>query len=147
MTSDRAPTEIADVDERLVTRLAGGLIVDMGPPDYETRIAILRSKCDEREVRLAAAVIDALGRMTFANVRELQGALNRLIAHRELEQRDLTVADVALLLGGTPNGKNGAVSGEYHAFLTGVQRVVSENAWRVRLAEGIAYWRGEGYRV
>ncbi len=148
MTSDRPPTDIADVDERLLTRLSGGLIVDIGSPDYETRVAILRGKCEERDVRFAAGVLDALARMTFANVRELQGALNRLIAHQSLEAGELTVGDVALVLGGPVNGRHGgAEGGGYHAFLTGVQRVVSENAWRVRLAEGIAYWRGEGYRV
>ena len=47
MTSDRPPTEIADVDERLIQKLSGGLIVDIGTPDYETRVAILRAKCDE----------------------------------------------------------------------------------------------------
>src|SRR6185436_1731172 len=51
MTSDRPPAEIPDVDDRLITRLAGGLIVDIGAPDIETRIAILRAKCDERGVR------------------------------------------------------------------------------------------------
>src|SRR6185312_10152169 len=45
MTSDRPPSDIADVDERLLTRLSGGLIVDMGMPDYETRMAILNAKC------------------------------------------------------------------------------------------------------
>ncbi|HKG95944.1 MAG TPA: DnaA/Hda family protein, partial [Gemmatimonadaceae bacterium] len=48
MTSDRPPAEIPDVDDRLVHRMAGGLVVDVGPPDYETRVAILRSKCEER---------------------------------------------------------------------------------------------------
>src|SRR5829696_783574 len=51
MTSDRPPSEIADVDERLVSRLAGGLIVDIGTPDYETRVAILRNRCEERGTR------------------------------------------------------------------------------------------------
>ena len=46
LTSDRPPAEIADVDERLLTRLTGGLIVDIGPPDYETRLAILQRKCE-----------------------------------------------------------------------------------------------------
>lgn len=150
MTSDRPPSDIADVDERLLTRLAGGLIVDIGAPDYETRVAILRSKCEEREVRFAAGVIEALAKMTFGNVRELQGALNRLIAHQTLDEGELTVADVTMLLGGTTPTRATVEkenSGEYLAFLTGVQRVVSENAWRVRLGEAIAYWRGEGYRT
>ena len=150
MTSDRPPSDIADVDERLLNRLAGGLIVDIGAPDYETRVAILRSKCEEREVRFATGVIEALAKMTFGNVRELQGALNRLIAHQTLEEGELTVDDVAMLLGGTTTTRSTVErdnSGEYLAFLTGVQRVVSENAWRVRLGEGIAYWRGEGYRT
>jgi chromosomal replication initiator protein len=60
MTSDRPPNEIADVDERLVSRLAGGLIVDIGPPDYETRAAILRNKCEERGVTLRPNVLDEL---------------------------------------------------------------------------------------
>src|SRR6266550_8111241 len=84
MSSDRPPAEIADVDERLITRLAGGLIVDMGAPDYETRMAILNAKCGERGVRFRGGVIDELARLEFKNVRELQGALNRLIAYQTL---------------------------------------------------------------
>ncbi len=84
MASDRPPNEIADVDERLVTRLSGGLIVDIGAPDYETRIAILRAKCAERNVRLADGVVEELARYEFSNVRELQGSLNRLVAQQAL---------------------------------------------------------------
>src|ERR687891_1767670 len=50
LTSDRPPAEIADLDDRLTTRFSGGLLVDMGAPDYETRVAILRRRCDERDV-------------------------------------------------------------------------------------------------
>ena len=85
MASDRPPNEIADVDERLVSRLAGGLIVDIGAPDYETRVAILRRKCAERGVEFRADVLDELGHLDFANVRELQGALNRLIAEQSVK--------------------------------------------------------------
>ena len=59
MTSDRPPNEIPDVDERLITRLSGGLIVDIGAPDFETRVAILRAKCDERGVRTVGAAMTA----------------------------------------------------------------------------------------
>jgi chromosomal replication initiation ATPase DnaA len=49
----------------LLTRLSGGLIVDMGAPDYETRMAILHAKCEERGVRFRAGVIDEVGRIEF----------------------------------------------------------------------------------
>ena len=78
MTSDRPPAEIPDVDERLISRLSGGLIVDIGVPDYETRVAILREKCEERSLSFAPGVIEELARVEFANIRELQGAMNKL---------------------------------------------------------------------
>src|SRR5688572_15266685 len=84
MTSDRQPSDIPDVDERLITRLSGGLIVDIGAPDFETRVAILRAKCDERGVRFQGGVIEELSTLEFGNIRELQGALNKLIATQTL---------------------------------------------------------------
>src|SRR3954454_12430660 len=75
MTSDRPPSEISDVDERLVSRLSGGLIVDIGAPDFETRVAILREKCEERKISFAPGVLEELARVEFANARELQGAM------------------------------------------------------------------------
>jgi chromosomal replication initiation ATPase DnaA len=145
MTSDRPPSEIADVDERLLTRLAGGLIVDIGAPDYETRVAILRSKCEERHVRFEAGVVEELGRIAFGNVRELQGALNRLIAYQSLEGGQLTALDVSGIIGRPPEPR----AGEFELFVSGIHRTVAQHveAWQARLGEAIAYWRGEGYRV
>jgi chromosomal replication initiation ATPase DnaA len=153
MTSDRPPTEIADVDERLVTRLAGGLIVDIGAPDYETRVAILRSKCEERNVELRPRVIEELAQIEFTNVRELQGALNRVIAQQQLGG-PVKTDQVRIVLGEpapawrapTPAKERG---GEYLSFLSEVTSVVTQNveAWRLRIGEAIAYWNGEGYRT
>jgi chromosomal replication initiator protein DnaA len=153
MTSDRPPSEIADVDERLLTRLSGGLIVDIGAPDYETRIAILRSKCEERGLHFRTGVIEELAKIEFANVRELQGALNRLSAFQALGQQSVGAPDVRMILGaqGTaslpiPASKS---SGEFQSFLSDVAIAVAQHVevWKARVGEAIAYWSGEGYRT
>src|SRR5919112_227713 len=59
---------IDDVDERLIQKLSGGLIVDIGVPDYETRVAILRAKCEEKGVSFEPGVIEELARVEFSNV-------------------------------------------------------------------------------
>jgi chromosomal replication initiator protein DnaA len=153
LASDRPPSEIADVDERLITRLAGGLIVDMGVPDLETRVAILRSKCEERGVQFDPEVLEELALLVAANVRELQGALNRLIAHQSLGDAPLRAEDVPGIFGiaarpraGTPAGGS---SGEFLNFVSGIATAVAETMepWKVRLGEAMAYWSGEGYRT
>lgn len=153
MTSDRPPSEIADVDARLITRLSGGLIVDIGSPDYETRMAILKAKCEQRGVRFGPGVIDEVGRIEFKNVRELQGALNRLIAFQALGQEEPTPEKVALVLGDLADQRGRIapvrVSGEFASFVSGVASVVAQHVdqWKQRLAEAIAYWQSEGFRV
>ncbi len=99
LASDRPPAEIDDLDARLLSRFSGGLIVDIGQPDYETRVAIMRRKAEDRGGRLAPGVAEAIGRHPFRNVRELQGALNRLLATQELEARIVEVSELSELLG------------------------------------------------
>lgn len=157
MSSDRPPAEIADVDERLITRLSGGLIVDIGTPDFETRIAIMRAKCEERGVKFWPGVIEELGRLEFRNVRELQGALNRLIAFQTLGGEQIKPEDVLTVLGDLPEAKAAAQGAtvaaakgsEFQSFLSDIATAVAQHveAWKVRTAEAIAYWTGEGYRT
>ncbi len=152
MTSDRPPADIADVDERLISRLSGGLIVDIGPPDYETRVAILRAKCEERKVTFGPGVIEELARMEYANVRELQGALNRLVAQQTVDGH-LTPSGVAALVGTPePAPARAQMSGkrnEFFSFLTDIASAVAAQIepWKVRVGEAVAYWSGEGYRT
>src|SRR6059036_3855873 len=82
LTSDRPPPEIQDLDERLISRLSGGLVVDIGAPDYETRVAILRRKAEERGASFGPGVLEAVADAPLTNVRELMGAVNRLMAHQ-----------------------------------------------------------------
>ena len=153
LTSDRPPAEIADLDERLITRFSGGLLVDMGTPDYETRVAILRRRCAERDVEFAAGVVEEVARVGFANVREMQGAINRLIAFQTLGEGDVTVASIRGLLGDRGNGAGPSrltpKSGEYENFLSGLAVAVAQHvdARRVKLVESTAEWRTQGYRT
>ena len=151
LTSDRPPAEIADLDERLITRLTGGLVVDVGTPDYETRVAILRSKCDERGVQFEAGVLDEVARINFTNVRELQGALNRLVAVQTLEETPVTPRSVRELLGEKPDTPllvpSQARGQEFASFLSDLSEVVAQHidSWRVRVVEAMTYWHQLGY--
>jgi chromosomal replication initiator protein DnaA len=150
MTSDRPPNEIADVDERLISRLSGGLIVDIGAPDYETRVAILRAKCGERNTSFAPGVIEELARLEYSSVRELQGALNRLVAQQTLDGT-LTPSQVGALVGAPDPApaQSGSARDEFFSFLTDIASAVAAQIepWKVRVGEAVAYWGGEGYRT
>lgn len=100
LTSDRPPAEIAALDERLLRRFAGGLVIDMTAPDYETRAAILRRRADERGARFERGVLEAVAGLPIDNVRELIGALNRLIACQAVSDRPIDAAQAELLVGG-----------------------------------------------
>ena len=152
MASDRPPSEIADVDERLVTRLAGGLTVDIGLPEYETRVAILRNKCAEREMTFASGVLEELARMPCGSVRELQGALNRLAAHEALGDRPVTPQHVRSIVSGRPTPGFGSPAptlsnDEFAVFISDIAVAVAQHVegWRVRLGERIAHWQRAGY--
>ena len=140
LTSDRPPSEIPDVDDRLISRLSGGLIVDVTAPDYETRVAILRNNCEERRLAFKGGVLEELARFNFQNVRELQGALNRLVAHQTVSVESPAVKSP------TPTPRP---TGEFEDFLSEVTIVVQAHveAWQARIKEAIQYWSGEGYRT
>ncbi|MGH7700844.1 MAG: chromosomal replication initiator protein DnaA, partial [Gemmatimonadales bacterium] len=99
LTSDRPPSEIADLDERLISRFSGGLVVDIGVPDYETRVAILRRKAEERGVSFQPGVLEAVAGVEYANVRELMGGLNRLVAYQAVNETPLNAEMARQVLG------------------------------------------------
>jgi chromosomal replication initiator protein len=152
MTSDRPPSDIPDVDERLITRLSGGLIVDIGPPDYETRVAILRGKCEERGVKFPPGVIDELSTLAFNNIRELHGALNRLIAVQTLGGEQITREQVRAMFPPAPPRASSQVAkprASFQSFVTDIASAVAQHVdpWKIKVAEAVAYWSGEGYRT
>lgn len=84
ISSDRPPREIPTLEDRLRTRFEGGLIADIQPPDFETRLAILRSKIDHSESPLSEEVLSFIAFKIQKNIRELEGALIRVLAHASL---------------------------------------------------------------
>lgn len=91
LTSDRPPKAIPALEERLVSRLEWGMIADISSPDLETRTAILKSKSKERGVLLSDDAMRFLAAHVQSNVRELEGALNKLLAHCELHNIEPTL--------------------------------------------------------
>ncbi len=79
LTADKTPQAIPALEGRLASRFGGGMVVDIQPPNFETRVAILGEKCRERNYFLPEEVINYIARSVTSNIRELEGALNRLI--------------------------------------------------------------------
>ena len=100
LTSDRAPSEIESLDDRLLTRFAGGLVLDIAQPDYETRVAILQRKAEERGASFPDGVLEAVAALDIESVRELVGALNRLMAFQAVSEVPLDAAQARVLIGG-----------------------------------------------
>jgi chromosomal replication initiator protein len=92
LTSDKPPRDLKDVDERLMSRFQWGLIVDIQPPDFEMRMAILQKKSEDEGIELPLDVVEYLARSITKSIRELEGALISLIAKVTLDRKSLTLA-------------------------------------------------------
>ena len=158
LTSDRQPSEIPDVDQRLLSRLIGGLVVDVGAPDYEMRLAILRNVAVVRGVEFADGVLNEVARLAFGNVRELKGALNKLSAFQQLEGTPVAPPDVRAVLGErasttpSPPPRIEAIipdGTDYDGFLADVLQEVETRVepWRVALGEAMSRWKTHGYSL
>ena len=101
LTSDRPPKEIPGLEERLVSRFEWGLVADIKAPDYETRVAILRKKAADDDLTLDPEVIDFIARSCTSSVRELEGAVIKLLAYSSLKNLEISVPMARKALSGT----------------------------------------------
>jgi chromosomal replication initiator protein len=90
LSSDRPPKAIPTLEDRLRSRFEWGLIADVQPPDLETRIAILQSKCAQLDVAVPQEVLAYIAHKVQSNIRELEGTLNRVVAYAALNQQPVT---------------------------------------------------------
>lgn len=98
LTSDRPPKAIPALEDRLKSRFEWGMIVDVAPPDYETRVAILQKKCVEKSFALEDKILETIATIVQNNIRELEGALNKIFAFHQLKNTLPTVESVKNLL-------------------------------------------------
>ncbi|MFA6533892.1 MAG: chromosomal replication initiator protein DnaA [Patescibacteria group bacterium] len=98
VTSDRPPKAISSLEERLTSRFEWGLIADIGAPDFEMRIAILESKCIERSIQMDNEVLHYIANNFSSNIRELEGALNKILALIEVNKMEPTLENAKKIL-------------------------------------------------
>lgn len=91
ISSDRQPKAISALEERLRSRFEGGMITDISPPDFESRIAILKQKTQEKKTLIEEKILEYIAANIQKNIRELEGALNRLVAWQELNKREINL--------------------------------------------------------
>ncbi|UCC74761.1 MAG: ATP-binding protein [Gemmatimonadota bacterium] len=157
LACDRPPLELGELDDRLLSRFSGGLVVDIARPALETRRAILELRLSAIEATLRPEVVDAIARLAIENVRQLKGALNRVLAAQKSEGREIQADEVDRLLADVVADadmpwlaeaaqQSGA---EFEDFLSDVSTAVEEALgspkWREDIARAILKWEGEGY--
>ena len=98
LASDRPANEIDRLENRLVSRFQWGLVTDIQPPDYETRLAILRNKAAAMNLAIDDEILDFLAEKVSRNVRRMEGALTRIVSYDSLIDRRLDIASVERLL-------------------------------------------------
>ncbi len=102
LTSDSPPQEIAKLEDRLKSRFAGGLMIDIQPPDFDTRVAILKAKCLERRETLPEEAINLLASSLDSNIRELEGKLIQILQLLKSKNLEPTAANISMHLGSKP---------------------------------------------
>ena len=105
LSSDRPPKSIPALQERLRSRFEGGMIIDIGIPDYETRLAILKEKIAEKNISLGNDVLEYIASVVRKNIREMEGILNKLVFYKKLNNKEPDIETTKKMLSGLTNNK------------------------------------------
>jgi chromosomal replication initiator protein len=128
ISADKSPSDLEGLEERMRSRLGWGLVADLHPTTYELRLGILQSKAEQSGMRISQKVMEFLAHKITSNVRELEGALNRIIADMQLIGREVTLETAQELL------RDLLRSCERRVTIDEIQRRVAEH-FNIRLSE------------
>ena len=128
ISADKSPSDLEGLEERMRSRLGWGLVADLHPTTYELRLGILQSKAEQGGIRISQKVMEFLAHKITSNVRELEGALNRIIADMQLIGREVTLETAQELL------RDLLRSCERRVTIDEIQRRVAEH-FNIRLSE------------
>jgi chromosomal replication initiation ATPase DnaA len=153
VVSHRSPAELAGVDAEFIERISDGLVVSVGPPEYETRHAILKRRSDERGSQFDEGVLEAVASYDIQDVRELIGVLNRLVALQAVSEMPLTAVAARAMYEGEIGVAAAAVQedaaevDEFADFLSDVSEIVERqvDVWESRLNEVAKRWADKGF--
>jgi len=126
LACDRAPEEIPSLQDRLVSRFKSGLVVDMRPPNFETRCDIISKKIEQYGENVPHDIIEFIAENIDSNVREIEGTLNRILAFSSLLKKDITMDVVRETLGETDSSPRQR-EGSAFSFLPGRSYLIEEN--------------------
>ena len=107
LTSDRQPQDVKGLEDRLISRFAGGVVVDIQPPEFETRVAILQKKAQSEDVEIPGDIITYIASRVDSNIRELEGALTRLIKYASMMRMPIDETTCIAALGNYLHGEKG----------------------------------------
>jgi chromosomal replication initiator protein len=128
ISADKSPSDLEGLEERMRSRLGWGLVADIHPTTYELRLGILQSKAEQSGLRLPQKVMEFLAHKIVSNVRELEGALNRITAQMQLVGRDITLETTQDLL------RDLLRANERRVTIDEIQRRVAEH-FNIKMAE------------
>ena len=128
ISADKAPSDLTGIDERLRSRLAWGLVADIQPSTYELRLGILQAKRKQLNANVPDAVLEFLALKVTSNIRELEGALNRIVAHSDVAKQAITLESTQEVL------QDLLRSHDRRITIDEIQRKVAEH-YNIRLAD------------
>lgn len=110
LTADRLPKDIPAIEQRLVSRFEWGMVADISAPNLETRIAILQTKLGKKGVEVSKEITEFIAENVVNNIRELEGAMNKLLIYQQIENKPLTLDQAKHILASIVNAKKKAVT-------------------------------------